>query len=77
MVLLRAVLIFIDGYSTTMKIWIASEKLVLLQLLRGGDSTMIACFYCEERRAGLDVNSDGQFDVEADVGAVAGGLRLD
>jgi hypothetical protein len=68
MVLLRAVLILVDGYSTTMKIRIASEKLVLFQLLRGADSTKTARFYRVEKHAGLDVNSDDQFDV--DVGAV-------
>ena len=60
MVQLRAVLILIDGYSTTMKIRIASEKLVLFQLLRGADSTMIACLYRVEMHAGPDVILDGQ-----------------
>ena len=53
-----------------MRIWIASEKLVLFQLLRGADSTLITCIYRLEKRAGPDVNSDGQFDVDVDVGAV-------
>ena len=70
MVPLRAVLTWVDGYSTTMRIWIASEKLVLFQLLRGADSTLITCIYRLEKRAGPDVNSDGQFDVVVDVPAL-------
>ena len=67
---MRAVLIWVDGYSTPVKIRIASEKLVLFQLLRGADSTLIACIYHVEKHAAPDVNSDGQFDVDVDVGAV-------
>jgi hypothetical protein len=69
MVLLRAVLICIDGYSTTAEMGVAREKLVLFQLLRAADSTMIARFYRVEKYAGSNVNSDGQFDVDVDVGA--------
>jgi hypothetical protein len=50
-----------------MKIRIASGKLVLFQLLRDADSTLIACIYRVEKHAAPDVNSDGQFDVDVDV----------
>jgi hypothetical protein len=62
MVLLRAVLVLVDGYSTTIEARIGSERLVFFPLLGCADATMIVCFFREKKRAGPDVNSDGQLD---------------